>query len=279
MFSFDPDGKRLGLETEAFAHFAGGRALILAEFVTDDLASCIPQAAFETWNHALERGAEFGEIVVAIVFVRPADLLVTRTMEEHLAHRLRQSPPGRLERFSEMHGNRLLRAPVIGVSASVPGNDRTLLEAEILIGNDEVGIENQAGADAAAGRAGSERIVERKEPGFDLLDREARHGAGEPRRERRLLTVVGILDDEQTVTEAERRFDRVRQPLFKTVPLDHAVDHDLDCVFPFLVEGRSVLDHVDLAIDPDALKSGPEKIAEFLAVLALATAARPGRGA
>ena len=53
---------------------------------------------------------------------------------------------------------------------------------------------------------------------------------------------------------------------------DDAVDHHFDVVLDLLVEGRRVLDVVELAVDLDALEALAHQVVEFALVLALAAA-------
>ena len=82
---------------------------------------------------------------------------------------------------------------------------------------------------------------------------------------------VDVEDDKESVGKTEDRLDGVRQPPLQSFALDDPVDHDLDGVLAFLVQTRSILDHVNGTVDPHTLKPRSQQIAEFLAVLALAT--------
>lgn len=54
-----------------------------------------------------------------------------------------------------------------------------LLDAEIMVGDDQILVEHQLLAQAVTGRAGALRRVEREEAGLDLGNGEAADGAGE----------------------------------------------------------------------------------------------------
>ena len=75
-----------------------------------------------------------------------------------------------------------------------PRADRALGKAAPRVVHDEIGIEIELGAQAIAGRAGAERVVEREQPRLDLRDGEAGHRAGEALGEDQALraALVGI---------------------------------------------------------------------------------------
>src|SRR5690606_27648656 len=58
-------------------------------------------------------------------------------------------------------------------------HDRALLEAERLVGDDQLRVEQHLLAEAVAGRAGALRGVEGEQARLDFLDGEARDGTGE----------------------------------------------------------------------------------------------------
>ena len=146
-------------------------------------------------------------------------------------------------------------------------------------------------AEAAACRAGAERVVERKQPRLDLRNGEAGHRAGEFLREdqplgrsslRCLLAPSGAAStggrrppsrrSPEPVGELERLLERVREPRADVGAHHDAVDHHVDVVGELLVERRHLADLVELAVDLDALVALLEELGELLAVLALAAA-------
>jgi hypothetical protein len=89
--------------------------------------------------------------------------------------------PRRIEAEAEMAREAAQHLHIVGARrvGLGPGHDRALLDRQILVGNDELGIEIELLAKAVAGGAGPLRRVEGEEAGLDLLDGEARDGAGE----------------------------------------------------------------------------------------------------
>ena len=70
----------------------------------------------------------------------------------------------------------------------------------------------------------------------------------------------------------QTRLDGIRQPRLQPGPDDHPVDHHLDIVLQLLVEGRRLLDLVELAVDLDPLEAALLQLGQLLAVFALAPA-------
>ena len=64
-----------------------------------------------------------------------------------------------------------------------PRRDRALVAREVGVGNDELGVDLEPGAEPVAGLAGAVRRVEREVPRSELVEREAAEGARERLRE------------------------------------------------------------------------------------------------
>jgi len=141
-----------------------------------------------------------------------------------------------------------------------------------MIRDDEAGVEEHRRAEPVARRAGAERVVEREQPGLDLVDGEARDRTGELGREDGALGGVGILGDGDAVGQGERGLERIGEPVAHVGAHHQAVDHDLDVVLVLLVERRHGVDLIHLAVDADALEAALLEIGELLLVFALAAA-------
>ena len=94
---------------------------------------------------------------------------------------LGQLLPRRFEAEIELAGEgaedlHVIRAGRVGAR---PGHDRALLDAEILVGDDQVRIEELLLAEPVAARAGALRRVEAEQARLDLRDGEAADRAGE----------------------------------------------------------------------------------------------------
>ncbi len=153
-----------------------------------------------------------------------------------------------------------------------PRADRALGEAAPGVVHDEIRIEIELGAEPVAGRAGAERVVERKQPRLDLGDCKAGDRAGEFGREDRLIAAIGVFGDRDAVGEFERGFERIREPVAELAIDDDAVDDDFDVVLQILVEPSDLVELEHLAVDLDPLKAAPLQLGELFAVFAFAAA-------
>ena len=186
-----------------------------------------------------------------------------------------------------MLGQRLQRLGVVGARRLRPRRDRAALQRAVAVRDHQLGIDVLLDAEAAAFRAGAERVVEREQPRLDLRNGEAGHRAGEFLREDQplgglvaLLVGLGACDraavrhlgDREAVGELERLLERIREPRADVGAHHDAVDHHVDVVGELLVERRHLGDLVELAVDLDALVALLEELGELLAVLALAAA-------
>ncbi len=179
-----------------------------------------------------------------------------------------------------------------------PGGDRAALEAEGVVGDDQILVEHELLAEAVAGGAGALRRVEAEQPRLDLGDGEAADRAGELFAEddaagdaevelEALLILPGTgrgtsgagggvgvrwIEVRQPFRQLQRGLEAVGEPRLDAFTDDDAVDHHLDVVLVFLVERRRVLDRVKLAVDADAGEARLLPFGELLAIFALAAA-------
>src|SRR6185437_10685346 len=100
-------------------------------------------------------------------------------VEDRSLRLLRQILPLGVEREAEVLAERLQRLRVIRRGRLRPRRDGALADARVLVGDDQLGVDVLLEAEAAAFRAGAERVVERKESGLDLRNGEAGDRAGE----------------------------------------------------------------------------------------------------
>ena len=195
---------------------------------------------------------------------------------------LRQVGPRFRQREAEMLGQRIERLAVIGRGRFGPGGDCATLQRLGRVRHDQLRIDRRLVADAAAGRAGAEGIVEGEEPRLDLRNREAGDRAGEFFREgqtaRRpvFLLLVDEFDDRDALGELQRRLEALGEAGGDIGPHHDPVHHDLDVVLEFLVEHRRVGDLVEFAVHLDALEALLLPFREILAEFTL-PAAHHGR--
>ena len=117
-----------------------------------------------------------------------------------------------------------------------PRLDRALLDRLRRIGHDEIHVELDDVAEAVAGRAGAERVVEREQPRLRIFVRDAARAALEALGEHDGRLAAGdsatrrLLDRPRGAAAFEiRRLDRIGQPLpHASSPFElHAIDDDL----------------------------------------------------
>ena len=150
-----------------------------------------------------------------------------------------------------------------------PGAHGALAETQIGVGDHQVGVDDQAGAQAGAGRAGALGTVEGEEPGGELRQRDAAVVAGEALGEEQFLAALDQ-DAHQAVGQLQGQFQGVGEAGAQ-VGLDHQpVHHGLDGVAPVLVERRQFLQFQDLAVDPHPAVALVAQALQELLVLAFA---------
>ena len=175
----DLDAQCLGLEARAVADLAGLRGLVFAELLAHPRALGLEEAAVEVADDALERLSD-------IVFLAPVDEgqrdgLALRSVEDGLRREVGQVLPRGVEVEREFAREGAEHLHVIGAGRVRfrPGDDRALLDAEVVVGDDEVFIEDQLLAEPVARGACALGGVEAEQARFDLADREAADGTGE----------------------------------------------------------------------------------------------------
>ncbi len=180
-------------------------------------------------------------------------------------------------------GNRVedLAEPALGGGHSAPRQHGALVDRELVVGQDEVGVDLEPRPEPRAVGAGAVRRVEAEVARGELLEGPAMLRAGV------LLAVqpVGLLrrrvrqvDDQEPLGQPQRRLDRVRHAggirtlvaVLIGLANDQPVDHDRDAVLVLLVELDLLVEVAELAIDPDADEAGLLGSGEQLLVLALA---------
>ena len=134
----------------------------------------------------------------------------------------------------------------VEVLAAEPGprRDRAVGDAEVVVGDDQLGIDLEAGAEPVAALARAVGRVEREVARRELVERQAAVRAREVLRERERLAVLVVLvlavprddlDLGDTLGEAQRGLERVGEPALDAGPAHQPVDDDLDRVL--LVRG------------------------------------------
>ena len=160
---------------------------------------------------------------------------------------------------------------VEALSAERPRNERALIDGEARVGDEQVGVDLELGAEPGAAWARAMGSVEGEDPRLKLRERDA------VLRAREVLAVqVGVAVDngdlDEALGEARRRLDRLRQALAEVRLHHEPVDHDLDRVLELLVENDLLLEQALLAVDLDPREPVAAELLEHVAELALAAA-------
>ena len=164
-----------------------------------------------------------------------------------------------------------------------PRCDRTLVQREVGVRHDELGVDLVAGAEAVARLARAVRRVEREVAGSELVERGAARRAGEVLAEREDLG-LGLFEpfgDDlhlgDTFGEPKRCLERVGETALDAVTANEPVDDDLDRVL--LVAGetrRAVADDLgevaNLAVDASPHEPLARQVGEQRLVVALSPA-------
>ena len=236
--------------------------------------------AHDVVEHALEAG---GVDALAPPPVAIPDLdLVVLAAQDRLLGAPRQSPP----RGADVEGQLLaqgleLTGEVLLVTG--PRRDGPLRQGELLVGDDELGIDLQPGADARARRAGAVGGVEGEGARLDFLQGEGMVvGAGPPLGVTALPgRVVGLqvdpLDGHEAVGQAQSGLHRVVEARADAVADHQAVDHDVDVVAQLLLQARRVVEADDVAVHPRPGEALGGELGEQLGVLALPAADHGGQ--
>jgi hypothetical protein len=190
-------------------------------------------------------------VLAAVLLEREVHLLAGRAVQHQAARGLGQLVPGHVQIDLEVGRHRLEELLEEGAVAPLPGLDRALLQRQILVGDDELGIEEHLGADAVAGRTGARGVVEREQPRLDLRIADAAGGAGELLGEGQIVPLERR-DLHHAAGQLRGQLDRVGQPLLDAVLADQAVDEHLDGVLLVLVELGGLAELDQIAVDVGA---------------------------
>ncbi len=259
---------------------AGLGGLELGDLVAHPGAVGFAIAPFQVRDHPLEG---LGDLVAAhAVIIDEVDLFLARAMEDDVMDFRGELVPGLFQVEAVMGRERLQGLGLIGRGGARPGRNGAVHQVEVAVGHDKVDIHLGLGAEAIAGRAGAEGIVEREQARLDLGNGEPAFRAGEigavgdATRAGFALGQISELGHGDTVCQLQRCLEALRQALFRALAHDHAVDHDVHVVLVFLVERGRGFQVVKLAVHLHPLEAFLEQLGELLAVFPLA-AAHDGR--
>ena len=269
----DGDGKGLLFEPFAAAVRAGVLAHVLLVLLAHGLALRLAVAALHAVHQPLEglaqRARAAGRLVLQL------QRLAARAVHEHVHHLLRQFADGGAELEAVFFRQGVVVHLGDAVALDVPpagGLDAALKDGEGGVGDDELGVGPQLGAEPGAGGAGAVGAVEGEHARGQLLDGDAAVLAGVVLRKKLLLPGGDVVHQHQPAGEAGGGLRAVRQAAGAVRPHHQAVHDDLDVVLFVLVELDVLREVIDAAVHPHAHIAGLARVLEHLCVLALARA-------
>ena len=267
------------------------RARHLAHVALDLLAHAVALGlrvtALEPRHHALELG-RVRTLPPVPVAVTDVDRALARPVQHGLLVALAELAPRRVDGEAVLLRDRAEHPVEVLAPEPGPRRDRALGDAEVVVGDDQLRIDLEAGAEPVAALAGAVRRVEREVARRELLERQAAVRAGQMLREREHLPVLVVLllallrddlDLGDALGEAQGGLERVGEPALDTRAANEPVDDDLDRVL--LVPGQplptlcvpSRAAHarqlVHLAVDPRPGEALTGELGEQPLVLAL----------
>ena len=247
------DGQGLLPQTLAAAVGAGTLAHAVLQLPAGGIGLGLPVAPFQIVADAL-KGLHQGALAV-LPLVGELQLFSPGAVEDHIQHLGGQflHRGGQLELVLLGQGVEIHPGDAVSLDV-VParGGDGPLQDGEVLVGNDQVRVHLELGAQPGAGGAGAEGIVEGEHAGGELLNGDAAVLAGVVLREQDVPVLPHDIDDHQAAGEVGSHFHAVGQAAGHVVPDDQAVHHDLDVVLFVLVQGDVLGQVVEGAVGPAA---------------------------
>ncbi len=269
----DGDGQRQRLEPGAAALGARHLAHVALDLLALGVALGLGVPALQVGDDALELGvvAAAAAVAVLVLHLHPAGDAV----EQQLLLGLGQLLPGHVVGDVVVGADRFEQAGEVLRAPAAPRRDGPFADGERRVGDDELGIDLEPGAETVAVLARAVGRVEREVAGSQLLVGATALGAGQvlAEGERLGLGLVAPGDDVDlgdAVREAQRGLERIGQATVDALPLDEPVDDDLDGVL--LVAGQLDLvgELVELSVDPGPGEALGGEVGEERVVGALA---------
>ncbi|MPM39216.1 hypothetical protein SDC9_85849 [bioreactor metagenome] len=198
-------------------------------------------------------------------------LVLAGAVKNGVLYFLRQILERRFHGSAVVRGQRLeIHARYRALRAAVPAHhvDASLRQRKRPIGDYEVGVDFEQRTETRAGRARAKGVVEGEHAGRKLFYARSAVRAGVVLRKKQLLAVHNC-NNGKAVAEAERGFQRIREPAFDAL-LDHnAVDHRVDIVLKLFIQRGNVRQIVHGSVHADAHIPFPLELVEQFLMLAL----------
>jgi hypothetical protein len=135
-------------------------------------------AALEPRDHALERGVVRAAAPVAVP-VLDVDLARPGPEQDRVAVALAQPLPRRVDGEAVLVGDGLEDPVEVAAAKPGPRCDGAVGQAQVVVGDHELRVDLEAGAEPVAALAGAVRRVEGEVPGRELVERDPTMRAGE----------------------------------------------------------------------------------------------------
>ncbi|MPM73968.1 hypothetical protein SDC9_120953 [bioreactor metagenome] len=267
-----PDGDRERLPAQPLAAALGAGMLghALLQLAAHGVGLGFPVAPLQIVGNAL-KGLEEGSLT-PLPLVGELELLSLSAIEQNVYNLLRQLGHRGVELKAVPLGKSLKIHPGDGVPLDVvpaAGGHRSLNQREGAVGDDEVGVHLQLGAQARAGGTGAVGVVEGKHAGRQLLDGDAAVLAGIVLRKEDVPLLLQHVDNHQTARQGGGCLHRVGEPTGNVGPDHEPVHNDLDVVLFVLLQLNFFRKLVERAVHPAADVAGFARVLEHLSVFAL----------
>ena len=248
-----PHRDRQGLLPQPLAAAVGAGALAhaLLQLPAHGVALGLLVAALQVVDDALE-GLHQGALAVGPV-IGELELLPLGAVEDDVQHLRRQVLHRGGELEAVLLGQGLEVHPGDGVPLDVVpagGGDGPVQDGQVLVGDDEVRVHLQLGAQAGAGGAGAEGVVEGEHAGGELLDGDAAVLAGVVLGEEDVPVLAHDVDDHQAAGQVGGDLHAVGEAAGDVLPDHQPVHHDLDVVLFVLVQLDLLGQVVEGAVHP-----------------------------
>ena len=271
----DTHGQDLGAQARTVARRAGNLTHVGVELLRDGRGLGFLALTLDVLDSAL-KSRRVGALATPAVAELDRDLVVL-AVEDSVLDLLRQGLPRGAHREAQFLGEGLEELLVV-LEVRVPGNDRAVGEGDFLVGDDQLGVDLEAEAEARAIRAGAVGCVEGEGARLDLVEHErvvvgARTLLGKAAATLRIVGIqVDAVDDDEAIRQAQGGLDGIGQTLAHALANDEAVDDDLDCVLELLLQLGGVLEADHLIVDDRARVALRAQLVDEVLVLALTAA-------
>ena len=201
---------RLAPQARAGADRTGANAPQLGELLAHGRRIGFAPAPLQVGNYAFEGVMADGR-TAAFAGGRKSDRLVAASVQNFVLERGIQCLPRDRDIHAAMACQGLEHLEGLPV-ARVPAAHRAGVQRQLGVGHDPGLVEEFVDSQAVAGRARTERIVEREQPRFQIRGRVTAHRARIPTRKLGLFAVVQIQQQGTPVSDPQRRLERFGQP-------------------------------------------------------------------